>query len=683
MVDVYYINCALDSCNILQRLGEKYLKRITLKFRICILVIIFTLAPLFVQLSIGLKTTTENLTASIQALNESVNQNYLEKFDNYINQTVKIIEIVPQSADVLTLEGYDRERVIRKLVSSDSSIKRATLADSNGIVLFSTDTSLMGTDAGEEMWYTEALKGNRYISNSFIDEKMHIPLFTISVPILDQMMRPAGVISVQIGFDHIQSIIQNIKTGETGYTYIVDKNGIVLAHPKYKEMVLNKYNAVTNLIKGAVNVVKGQKGTEEYKNSEGKDVIGTYDIIPATGWGIISEIELREVLEPVEKEKAEYVKTAIVFFLIAAAASYLLAVMITKPLLAMSKVAGEYQNGILSRRITVKSNDEIGKLQKSFNAMADSLAAILAEVNKAVEEVNVFTRELSDGANISAASIEEISAIVANVAEGASNQLASLDETNSIANEVALTVESVSNSSREVADSAKEAAQKAQEGSDNIKLVNEKMEVIKSNVENSAALVEKLGTKSLQVSGIVKIIREIAERTNMLALNAAIEAARAGEAGRGFTVVADEVRKLADQTKEASMDIEKVIEEIQKETMETVDAMHEGLKDVEHSVEAIAETNSAFDNIISMIKTVSEKIIQVSESVYQLKDEMSKINDSLDKVSQVSMATSEGTQNILAGTEEQASALQQINESAARLNEMAENLQKTVGRFKL
>lgn len=659
------------------------MKRITLKFRICILVIIFTLAPLFVQLSIGLKTTTENLTASIQALNESVNQNYLEKFDNYINQTAKIIEIVPQSADVLALEGYDRERVIRKLVSSDSSIKRAILADSNGIVLFSTDTSLMGSDAGEEMWYTEALKGNRYISNSFIDEKMHIPLFIISVPILDQTMRPAGVLSAHVGFDYIQSICQNVKTGETGYTYIVDKNGIVLAHPKYKEMVLNKYNAVTNLIKGAVNVIKGEKGTEEYLNSEGKQVIGTYDIIPATGWGIISEIELREVLEPIEKEKKEFAITAIIFFLIAAAASYLLAIMITKPLLAMSKVAGEYQNGILSRRITVKSNDEIGKLQRSFNAMADSLAAILAEVNKAVEEVNVFSRELSDGANISAASIEEISAIVANVAEGASTQLASLEETNSIANEVALSVESVSNSSKEVADSAKEAAQKAQEGSDNIKLVNEKMEVIKSNVENSAALVEKLGTKSLQVSGIVKIIREIAERTNMLALNAAIEAARAGEAGRGFTVVADEVRKLADQTKEASMDIEKVIEEIQKETMETVDAMHEGLKDVEHSVEAIAETNSAFDNIISMIKTVSEKIIQVSESVYQLKDEMSKINDSLDKVSQVSMATSEGTQNILAGTEEQASALQQINESAARLNEMAENLQKTVGRFKL
>ncbi|HCJ57497.1 MAG TPA: methyl-accepting chemotaxis protein, partial [Clostridiaceae bacterium] len=207
------------------------------------------------------------------------------------------------------------------------------------------------------------------------------------------------------------------------------------------------------------------------------------------------------------------------------------------------------------------------------------------------------------------------------MADGASSQIGSLGETTNIANEVSSSVERVSGDSKEVADYAREAAQRAQEGTDNIKAVNESMETIKTNVENSAALVEKLGVKSSEVTGIVNIIRDIADRTNMLALNAAIEAARAGEAGRGFAVVADEVRNLADQTKEASMDIETVISEIQKETQDTVDAMNKGLNDVDHSAEAIRKAYGDFDTIISMIQSVSEKIVAVSDSIYHLKND--------------------------------------------------------------
>lgn len=659
------------------------MKHFTLKFRISLVIIIFTLAPLFVQLSLSQKTSTENLMGNVQELNESVNRSYLEKFDNYINQAANIIEIIPQSVDVLSLDPIGRERAIRKMAVSDLSIKQVTLADIEGNILFSTDTSLNGSNEFQQRWFLEAMKGERYISDSFFDSKMRLPVFSISVPVMNQYQKPAGAINALVGLDGIQSICQQIKTGETGYTYIVDKNGVVLAHPQYKEMVLNGYNAVTNMIQGAMKVVKGETGTENYEGSNNSKVMGTYDIIPSTGWGIISEIEISEILEPVKKEKSRYMIIAIIAFVIAAAASYWTALMITKPLLAMSHIAGEYQNGILSKRITVESNDEIGKLQSSLNAMADSLAGVLTEVNCAVEEVNHFSQGLSENANISAASIQEISAIVENVADGAAAQINSLGETTNIADEVSLSVEKVSHDSKEVADAAREAAQKAKEGADNIKVVNESMEAIKNNVASSASLVERLGVKSSEVSSIVNIIRDIADRTNMLALNAAIEAARAGEAGRGFAVVADEVRNLADQTKEASMNIETLIDEIQKETMETVDSMHKGLDDVEHSTDAIRVAYGTFDNIIYKVQCVAEEIIVVSDSIYQLKNDMDRIVESLGKVSDISSSTSEGTQNILAGTEEQASALQQINESASKLNEMAETLQKTVGRFRL
>ncbi|MFA7573041.1 MAG: cache domain-containing protein, partial [Lutispora sp.] len=160
------------------------MKLLTLKFRISLVIIIFTLAPLFVQLSLSQKTSTENLMGNVQELNESVNRSYLEKFDNYINQAANIIEIIPQSVDVLSLDPIGRERAIRKMAVSDLSIKQVTLADIEGSILFSTDTSLNGSNESQQRWFFEAMKGERYISDSFFDSKMRLPVFSISVPVM-------------------------------------------------------------------------------------------------------------------------------------------------------------------------------------------------------------------------------------------------------------------------------------------------------------------------------------------------------------------------------------------------------------------------------------------------------------------------------------------------------------------
>lgn len=655
----------------------------TLRLRIALLVIIFTLAPLFVQLFTSLKSSTNNIMNNTQMLNESVNNSLREKFESYITNTVKIIDTLPKAADIFALNPFDQERALRKLAAAEQCIKQIHLADAEGNMIFTTDTLSKGINVSQEIWFMEAMKGKQYISDSSFDKISRIPVFLISAPItgLDQNLN--GVICAQISFNSIQYVCQNSKTGETGHTYIVDKNGAVLSHYNFEDMVLDGYNAVTGMIEGAIKVVRGETGTSYYENIDGKKVMGTYSIIPSTGWGIISEIEVWEVMQPVEKEKSRYAIIAIISFIAASIASFWLASMITKPIIKMAAIAGEYKQGVLTNRIKVKSKDEIGRLQESFNAMADSLTDILKRVNDAVIEINNYSQNLSENAGISAASIEEISAISETAADGSKTQIESIHETFDIANEVTQHVEKVYQNTKNAADSAKETANIAQEGTNSINIINEKMEIIKNNVGDSAQLVENLGAKSSEVTGIVNIIHDIADRTNMLALNAAIEAARAGEAGRGFSVVAEEVRKLADQTKEASLDIEVLLEEIQGETLKTVDAMNSGLKDVEQSTEAIKTAYGTFESIISKVESVADEVIGVSSLVYRLRDDMGRIVSALDKVSQISISTSEGTQNILASTEEQSSALQEINESATKLTDMAQALQEIVGRFRL
>ena len=650
--------------------------------RIILLVMLMTLIPLtFLTLS-SINAQKDTIMGNMNELNTSVNKGLVERINANITQSLRTLELIPQSVDVLAMDSYQQERLIRKIASSNqSAFKEITLTDVKGTVLYSMNTQLNGTSLAQERWYTEALKGNSFISDSYLDVKLYSPAFNIAVPVLDQNKSVAGVLYAKVVLDEIQAFITQTKIGQSGVAYIIDKNGIVFAHPQYKEMVLKSYNTVENMIEGPLNLVKGKEGSSQYENNKGEEVIGTYYRIPLTGWGLVTETGVKEALQPVRAAESKAYALIAIAFIISLGGSLLLAYIIVKPLVNMSKVVGEIKNGNLKKRLAVTSKDEIGELQSSFNLMTDSLCTILNEVSDAVSEITEAAQRLSESANISTAATEEISAIVESVAEGAQSQMASVEVTSGVVQEITNKVDETAKKAQSVAVSAEEAAKVAQEGSENISVINGTISMIKEIVVDSATLVKRLGNKSAEMTGIVKVIRDIAGKTNMLALNAAIEAARAGDAGKGFAVVANEIRNLAEQTREASKNIEKLLVEVQNETVVTVDAMNEGLVEVERGTEAIGSTYSTFDKIIREIRLVAEEVRLVSDSVLELRSENIQVIDAVGEVSTIAETTSRGTQNVLASTEEQSSAMQEINSSAVRLNEMAVELRNIVNKF--
>jgi methyl-accepting chemotaxis protein len=650
--------------------------------RIIILVMLMTLIPLIFLTFSNVGSQTDTIMSTMNELNTAVNKGLIERINANITQSLRTLELIPQSVDIIAMDSYQQERVVRKIASSQqASFKEITLTDVKGKVLYSMNTKINGTSMEQERWYTEAMRGQSFISDSYLDAKLRAAAFNIAVPVLDQNKNVEGVLYAKIVMDEIQTLINQTKIGENGVAYIIDKNGVVLAHPKYKEMVLGSYNTVTNMIKGPLNLVKGQEGTSQYENYKGEEVIGTYYKIPVTGWGLITEAGVEEALKPVKKAENKAYALIAIAILIALAGSLLLAFIIVKPLVNMARVAGEIKNGNLKKRLAITSKDEIGELQSSFNLMTESLSNILKEVSGAVTEITEAAQRLSESAGISTAATEEIAAIVESVAEGSQSQIASVSVTSMVVQEIAGKVDDTAQKTQSVADSAEAAAQVAQEGSENINIINGTIGMIKENVVNSASLVEHLGKKSAEITGIVKIIRDIAGKTNMLALNAAIEAARAGDAGKGFAVVANEIRNLAEQTREASKNIETLLLEVQNETGETVSAMNEGLIDVGKGTEAITSTYSTFEKIIREIHLVAEEVRNVSNSVLELKSENMQVIDAVKEVSSIAETTSKGAQNVLASTEEQSSAMQEINSSAVRLNEMAVELQNIVNKF--
>lgn len=169
----------------------------------------------------------------------------------------------------------------------------------------------------------------------------------------------------------------------------------------------------------------------------------------------------------------------------------------------------------------------------------------------------------------------------------------------------------------------------------------------------------------------------------MLALNAAIEAARAGEQGRGFAVVADEVRKLAEQSSEATKQIEILINQNSTDIGTAVMAMEDGVNNAKVGMEVVNEAGQSFSEIAKFVEIVSAQMEQISATIQQIARGNQQIVNSVRQVDIISKETADQAQTVSAGVEEQTASMDQVSSSAQSLSTLAFELQTTINKFTL
>jgi methyl-accepting chemotaxis protein len=312
-------------------------------------------------------------------------------------------------------------------------------------------------------------------------------------------------------------------------------------------------------------------------------------------------------------------------------------------------------DGDLTKRLQLRSEDELGEMAKWFNKFVDNIHDIIATV-----QLN------ADGV---ASASNELSATADNLNNGSADQKLQTEHIASAMTEMSQSIVDVVKNAAASADESGKVAEIAGKGKDVVKKTLEGMEKIASSVMDTSQLVEHLGKSSAEIGDILNVINDIAEQTNLLALNAAIEAARAGEQGRGFSVVANEVKKLAENTGTATKEIAVMISNIQKDTEKSVTAMNAGREEVEHGVQLAEEAKIALDEIVAFSEKAAETVRFISVTA----EEQSTSTEQV----------SENMEGILEITKQAADATNQIKSSSMELDKLSSELRSRIGFFKV
>lgn len=357
---------------------------------------------------------------------------------------------------------------------------------------------------------------------------------------------------------------------------------------------------------------------------------------------------------------------------------------ISNPIIKLSSHIGEIGRGNLKLKpLNIQTKDELTELSNSTNIMNDYLKEILEELmftqTKLKETSDLLLRQGFESNKLS----EENYSTINNVVNLTDIQGSSNEEISKTMEEMAISIQKISESSREVYNTNKEVEEKSVKGSEVIQKVENQMEDIKNIVTLGSQKVQTLGIQSNEIVKIVDVISSIAEQTNLLALNASIEAARAGEQGKGFAVVAEEVRKLAESSKSSANEISKLIENIKTEMETTTGYMEKGQKEVEIGSEVVHLAGEMFNNILVSIKEVSNEMQQVSSNIEDVSASSEEVAGSVNEMSRNSKIVIENVNDVNKVSYKQTEKISELSTTAKELNEISNRLVDLLKRFQL
>jgi methyl-accepting chemotaxis protein len=413
-----------------------------------------------------------------------------------------------------------------------------------------------------------------------------------------------------------------------------------------------------------------------------------------TPWTIITSVEEVVVLDAVYDMMKFSVTTAIIAIIVSALIIYF----VSRNIARRIEIVGEAMKDIaqgegdLTRRLDIRSNDEIGVMGSYFNQTMDKIQQLVVAIKSKTTELASIGNELSTNMTETAAAINQITSNIQSIKDLVVNQSSSVSKTNRSMGNITGNIEklgelvdrqttSVAQSSSAVEEmlaNIQSVTQTLIKNVENVRALADASEVGRSGLQDVSADIQQIARESEGLLEINSVMENIASQTNLLSMNAAIEAAHAGEAGKGFAVVADEIRKLAESSSEQSKTISTVLKKI-KDSIDKItrstDAVLNKFEAIDSGVKTVSDqeenVRNAMEEQSAGSQQILESISELNELTGMVKSSSEEMRQGSTEVIRESKSLGEVTEEVSGGMNEMATGADQINIAVTRVNEIS------------